>query len=152
MDSSKDDYLIKGIKSGGYDKKRSWNFQKKLTRLRKQLGMPEGVVFHTLRNTFATKLENLGIPTNHINQLMGHKHNNMSLDVYSGGLRIEPLVESINKLTYGEEVDSFIEEALTEKSNGEAKDKINDLELLTKLQTSESILGSRILRNVKEGD
>ena len=40
----------------------------------------------------------------------------------------------------------------TEKSNGEAKDKINDLELLTKLQTSESILGSRILRNVKEGD
>ncbi len=114
--------------------------------------MPEGVVFHTLRNTFATKLENLGIPTNHINKLMGHKHNNMSLDVYSAGLAIEPLVESINKLTYGEEVDSFIEEALTEKLNGEAKDKINDMELLAKLQTSESILGSRILRNVREGE
>ena len=42
--------------------------------------------------------------------------------------------------------------ALTEKSNGEAKDKINDMELLAKLQTSESILGSRILRNVREGD
>ena len=40
LDSSKDDYLIKGIKSGGYDKKRSWNFQKKLTCLRKKLGMP----------------------------------------------------------------------------------------------------------------
>ena len=76
----------------------------------------------------------------------------MALDVYSSGLAIEPLVESINTLTFGEEVDSFIEEALTEKLNGEAKDKINDLELLTKLQTSESILGSRILRNVKEGD
>jgi len=59
---------------------------------------------------------------------------------------------SINKLTYGEEVDSFIEEALTEKSNGEANDKITDMELLAKLQTSESILGSRILRNVREGD
>ena len=152
LDSSKDDYLIKGIKSGGYDKKRSWNFQKKLTRLRKKLGMPEGVVFHTLRNTFATKLENLGIPTNHINKLMGHKHNNMSLDVYSAGLAIEPLVESINKLTYGEEVDSFIKEALTEKSNVEENDKITDMELLAKLQTSESILGSRILRNVREGD
>ena len=46
----------------------------------------------------------------------------------------------------------FIEEALTEKSNGEVKDKINDMELLAKLQTSESILGSRILRNVREGD
>ena len=60
-------------------------------------------------------------------------------------------LSSINKLTYGEEVDSFIEEAITAKSNGEANDKITDMELLTKLQTSESILGSRILRNVKEG-
>lgn len=152
LDSSKDDYLIKGIKSGGYDKKRSWNFQKKLGRLRKKIGIPEGVFFHTLRNTFATRMENLGIPVNHISQLMGHEDSTMALTVYSGGLKIEPLVESINKLTYGEEVDSFIEEALTEKLNGEAKDKINDLELLTKLQTSESILGSRILRNAKEGD
>ncbi len=42
--------------------------------------------------------------------------------------------------------------ALTEKSNGEANDKINDMELLAKLQTSKSIIGNRILRNVKEGD
>ena len=35
----------------------------------------------------------------------------MALDVYSSGLAIEPLLESINKLTYGEEVDSFIEVA-----------------------------------------
>ena len=83
---------------------------------------------------------------------MGHEDSNMALDEYSSGLAIEPLVESINKLTYGEEVDSFIEEALTEKSNGEANDKITDLEILAKLQTSESILRSRILRNVKEGD
>ena len=152
LDSSKNDYLIKGIKSGGYDNKRSWNFQKKLGRLRKKIGIPEGVVFHTLRNTFATRMENLGIPRNHISQLMGHEDSNMALDLYSSGLAIEPLVESINKLSYGEEVDSFIEEALTEKSNGEANDKITDMELLAKLQTSESILGSRILRNVREGD
>jgi integrase len=106
--SSKDEFLIKGINSGGYDDKRSWNFQKKLGRLRDKIGMPDGVVFHSLRNTFATRMENLGIPTNHINQLMGHKHNNMSLDVYSAGMKIEPLVESINKLTYGKEIDSFI--------------------------------------------
>ena len=31
---------------------------------------------------------------------------------YSGGLTIELLVESINKITYGEEVDSFIKETL----------------------------------------
>ena len=81
---------------------------------------------------------------------MGHEDSNMALDVYSSGLAIEPLVKSINELTYGEEVDSFIEEYLPEKSkyvNGEVNDKRTDLELLQKLQTSESILGSRILRN-----
>ena len=36
--------------------------------------------------------------------------------------------------------------------NREVNDKITDLELLAKLQTSESILGSRILRNDKEED
>ena len=43
---------------------------------------------------------------------MGHEDSTMALTVYSCGLRIEPLVESINKLTYGEELDSFIKEAL----------------------------------------
>ena len=38
----------------------------------------------------------------------GSKDNNMALDTYSAGLKIEPLVESINKLTYGKEIDSFI--------------------------------------------
>ena len=42
---------------------------------------------------------------------MGHEDSNMALDVYSSGLAIEPLVESINKLTY-EEVDSFIKGTL----------------------------------------
>ena len=44
--------------------------------------------------------------------IMGHKDNNMALDTYSAGLKIEPLVESINKLTYGEEVDSFVKDTL----------------------------------------
>ena len=57
-------------------------------------------------------MENLGIPTNHISQLMGHKDNNMALDTYSARLKIEPLVESINKLTYGDEIDSYIKDTL----------------------------------------
>ena len=39
---------------------------------------------------------------------MGHEHDNMALDVYSGALAIEPLRESIGKLSYGEEVDNLI--------------------------------------------
>jgi len=57
-------------------------------------------------------MENLGIPRNHISQLMGHEDSNMALDEYSAGLVIEPLEESNNKLSYGEEVDSFIKDTL----------------------------------------
>ena len=31
---------------------------------------------------------------------MGHEDGNMALDVYSGGLAIEPLLQSVNKLHY----------------------------------------------------
>ena len=105
---SKDGYVITGLNPGGYDKKRSWNFQKRLGRLRKQAGLPENVVFHSLRNTFATRMENLGVPRNHISQLMGHEDGNMALDVYSGGLAIEPLSESIRNLSYVEEIDNHL--------------------------------------------
>ena len=53
-------------------------------------------------------MENLGVPKNHISQLMGHEDGNMALDVYSGGLAIEPLRVSIGRLSYGDEVDSLI--------------------------------------------
>ena len=103
------DYLFLGLKTGGYDNKRSAYFSKRQTRLRKEVGLPEGVVFHSLRNTFATRLENLGVPKNHISQLLGHEDGNMALDVYSDGLAIEPLRKSISKLNYGDLVEKFIQ-------------------------------------------
>ena len=68
FEKSKDGYLITDISPGGDDNKRSWNFQKRLGRIRKEIELPEGVVFHSLRNTFTTRMENLGIPRNHISQ------------------------------------------------------------------------------------
>ena len=53
-------------------------------------------------------MENLGILSNHISQLMEYEDGHMTLDVYSGGLAIEPLRESITKLTYGSEIDSLV--------------------------------------------
>ena len=53
-------------------------------------------------------MENLGIPRNHINQLMGHEDDKIALDVYCGGLAIQPLRESINKLTSGSGMDLLI--------------------------------------------
>ena len=39
---------------------------------------------------------------------MGHEDGNMALDVYSGGLAVEPLRKSMGKLSYGEDVDNLI--------------------------------------------
>jgi len=47
---------------------------------------------------------------------MGHEDSNMALDIFSAGLAIEPLVKSMKKLKYGEEVDSFISEILIPNS------------------------------------
>ena len=41
----------------------------------------------------------------------------MALDIYSGGLAIEPLVKSIKKLKYGKGIDSFIKDTLEERSS-----------------------------------
>ena len=55
-------------------------------------------------------MENLGVPQRmkHNSQLMGHEDGNMALDVYSGGLAIEPLRVSMRKLSYGDEVKQII--------------------------------------------
>ena len=45
---------------------------------------------------------------------MGHEDGNMALDVYSEGLAIEPLRDSISKLTYGSEVDGFVNTKITD--------------------------------------
>ena len=38
----------------------------------------------------------------------------MCYNVYSSGLVIKPLVESMNKFTYGEKIDSFVKDTLNE--------------------------------------
>ena len=45
---------------------------------------------------------------NHINQLLGHDDGSIVLDVYSGGLAIEPLLQSVNKLHYNFVIDNIL--------------------------------------------
>ena len=77
--------------------------------------MPKGATFHSLRKKFTTRMENFGVPENHINRLLGHDDGSIALDVYSGGLAIEPLRKSMKKLSYGEEVDNCINSLLPKK-------------------------------------
>ncbi len=53
-------------------------------------------------------MENLVVPSNHINQLLGHEDGSIALDVYSGRLAIEPLRISMGKLGYSAEIQVLI--------------------------------------------
>ena len=49
-----------------------------------------------------------GVLWSHINHLMGYKDDNMVLDVYSDGFKIQHFSESIGKLSYEEEIDNHL--------------------------------------------
>ena len=106
--SDEEDYILKGLVSGGYDKKRSGNFTKRHGRTRKKLNFPNGVVFHTLRNTVITKLQNNLIPLYNIEQIIGHKQKSVAFGVYSGGLAVKHLREIINGISYGNTIDNLM--------------------------------------------
>ena len=107
-DSDDEEYILKGLISGGYDSKRSTNFQKSNGKIRKKLDLPKGVVFHTLRNTVITKLQNNLIPLYNIEQIIGHKQKSVAFGVYSGGLAVKHLREIINGISYGNTIDNLI--------------------------------------------
>ena len=65
-DSDEEEYILKGLVSGGYDTKISSNFQKKLARTRKKVNILKGVLFRSLRNTVINKLHNNLIPLYYI--------------------------------------------------------------------------------------
>ena len=107
-DSDDEEYILKGLVSGGYDTKRSSNFQKRLGKTRKRLNLPKGVVFHSLRNTVINKLHNNMIPLYNVEQIVGHKQRSVAFGVYSGGLAVQQLREIINGISYGNTIDNLI--------------------------------------------
>ena len=107
-DSDNEEYILKGLVSAGYDNKRSCNFQKRLGRTRKRLNLPKGVVFHSLRNTVITKLQNNMIALENIEKIVGHAQKSVAFGVYSGGLAVQQLREIINGISYGNTIDNLI--------------------------------------------
>ena len=107
-DSDDEEYILKGLVSGGYDTKRSSNFQKRLGKTRKRMNLAKGVVFHSLRNTVINKLHNNMIPLYNVEQIVGHKQKSVAFGVYSGGLAVQQLREIINGISYGNTIDNLI--------------------------------------------
>ncbi|WP_417463573.1 DUF6538 domain-containing protein [Kordiimonas sp.] len=68
---------------------------------KKKLGITEkGKTFHSFRKNFTTQLENAGVYYSAIQDILGHRRDNLALDVYSSGLYLEKKHEYINRVDF----------------------------------------------------
>lgn len=77
--------LFPELKGGGYDNKLSWRLGQAFRYHRNKLGLSGETDFHSLRRTFITRLENLGVDQVHIARYVGHALPTLAFKVYSGG-------------------------------------------------------------------
>ena len=68
--------------------------------VRNDCNLPKSKVFHSFRNTVATKLESTGIPENIAADIIGHDKDTMTYGLYSGGTSIKQRYEAIKKIQY----------------------------------------------------
>lgn len=96
---STDGYLIE---SSGGNKfgKRSDPLSKRFGRLKTQLKFGKGKVFHSIRKTTATLLHQADVHPLVIMNIMGHKTNTITFDVYSSGSSIAQMQSALEKLSF----------------------------------------------------
>src|SRR5215469_10611045 len=81
---SKDGYVLSGLTVNKYGD-RSNAVGKRFGRLKTRLEFGSSHVFHSIRRTVATLLENAGVPENVSADILGHDKPTMTYGLYSGG-------------------------------------------------------------------
>jgi len=98
-DESEDGHVLSGLTANKYGD-RSNGVGKRFGRLRTDLDFGPEFVFHSLRKTVATLLENAGIPENISADILGHEKTTMTYGLYSGGVSLEVKRKALAKLKY----------------------------------------------------
>ena len=96
---SVDGYLFTRLTFNKYGH-RSNAIGKRFGRLKKDAGFSKDHVFHSIRKTFATLLENAGIPENLVADILGHKKERITFGTYSGGNSYERKKAAVEKARY----------------------------------------------------
>lgn len=99
IDRSKDGYLLSGLSANKHGD-RSNAIGKRFGRLKTSFEFGPGHVFHSIRRTVATLLENAGVPENVAANIIGHDKPTMTYGLYSGGAALETKREAMEKLAY----------------------------------------------------
>ncbi len=97
--ASDDDYVLSGLGLNKYGD-RSNAVGKRFGRLKKALGFDRQHVFHSIRKTLVTKLENAGVPENLAADIVGHEKPRITYGLYSGGATLEVKRQALQKISY----------------------------------------------------
>jgi integrase len=73
---------------------------KRFGTLKRALGFGPDVVFHSVRKSVATMLENAGVPENVAADIIGNDKPQVTYGLYSGGTSLAVKAEAIGKLSY----------------------------------------------------
>ncbi len=97
--TSTDDYLIPSTAQGKYGV-RSDPLSKRFGRLKESMGFGPGHVFHSIRKTVATQLEQAGVAEGIAMDILGHEKKTLSYGLYSSGTSLKQKLEAISVVSY----------------------------------------------------
>lgn len=100
--------LFHELKGGGYDKKLSWHVGQAFRYHRNGRGLTGATDFHSLRRTFITRLENLGVDQVRIARYVGHSLPTLAFQVYSGGATDTTQAATGRAINYPTEVETAV--------------------------------------------
>ena len=95
----KSGYLLKDLEANKYGD-RSAVIGKRFGRLKKAAGFSKVHVFHSIRGTVVTMLDNAGVNENVAADIVGHKKPRITYGLYSGGSALEVKRAALAKLRY----------------------------------------------------
>lgn len=93
---------------GGPDMKQSWHVQKALGKDRRKLGLDPSAKFHSARASFATRMEEQGMNSDHVKRYVGHVIDTVLSKHYVGKLKPEAFLPLADAARYSPEVEMAI--------------------------------------------
>lgn len=100
-EASSDGFVLSGLTLNKYGD-RSNAIGKRFGRLKTELGYGPEHVFHSIRKTVSTLLENAKIPENIASDILGHEKKTMTYGLYSAGASLKVKAQALAKLRYPE--------------------------------------------------
>lgn len=97
--ASADGYLVPSTAAGKYGV-RSDPLSKRFGRLKESMEFSPGYVFHSIRKTVATSLEQAGVAEGIAADILGHEKKTLSYGLYSSGSSMAQKLEAISRVSY----------------------------------------------------